>query len=101
MICICLGDANNINYQFDPTNFTKLTKFKNFDIDCPSSNLTDLVWSNIVCPGKCYKCGRESTTYYPLELTQINSETLNSDKLGLRLKNISYVVSCERCVEDL
>ena len=96
--CPLAYQTNNIDYQFDAPKFTNLTQFKNFDIDCPTSNLANIVWSNIVCPESCDKCGRCSTTYYPLKLTKTNSETLKLRKFGLQMKKTGYVDLCECCV---
>ena len=75
--------------------FKKLQQFKNFDVDCPSSNLDDLNWNNIIDNSViCGKCARTSTAFYPFNFYTMTTTETRKKRYGRSLFGDNYHHVC-------
>ena len=66
-------------------------------MDCPSANLNDLDWNDIVDTTEmCAKCARTSTTFYPLTFVTIDNSLVKKRKYGKQIRRFSQRV-CHDC----
>ena len=89
---------DGVDFQFHPPVFKKLQQFKNFDVDCPTGNLNDLNWNDIIDNSViCGKCARTSTVFYPLNFKSMTTAETRKKVYGRSLLGDNYHHVCTDC----